>query len=603
MNALFKFLFITFLILAQIIHAQQSESPKIHSHNDYMQNIPFWNAYGNGLNSIEVDIFLENGTLYATHSHEDIKESHTIESLYLRPLQNAMDLNLEGPNQLQLLVDIKSETHATLKKLITLLEKYPAIIHNKNISVVISGNVPPPNEFDAYPNYIYFDYQNLDDLNNDSMWAKVALISLNFRNFSKWNGLGRLTKKDSAVVIQTITKAHSYGKPFRFWATPDSKTSWKALTDMGVDYINTDMPFACAKYLNTIQNRIYQNKIVSNVYNPSFESDKTITPPKNIILLIGDGNGLTQISSSVLANGGELTLTQFKSIGFIKTQSADDFTTDSAAAGTALATGTKTYNRAIGVDISGKPIINIPEELSKHGYISGCITTDGITGATPASFYAHQKDRSDIKEIAEDLSKSKFSLFIGGGAQDFQNNGISTGFTMLKSIEAIGGSKLDRVGYFLSEDKVPGVLHGRGNQLAEVTRNGLEFLKSKNKPFFLMVEAAQIDSNSHLNNVSGIVSEGIDFDRAITEAVKFADASGNTLVIVTADHETSGFSIPQGNLDHKIIEGDFTTNDHTATMVPIFAYGPYSDKFQGVYENNEVYWKILKVLNIGGKSR
>src|SRR5690606_30184124 len=99
-------------------------------------------------------------------------------------------------------------------------------------------------------------------------------------------------------------------------------------------------------------------------------------------------------------------------------------------------------------------------------------------------------------------------------------------------------------------------------------------------------------------NVQGIVSEGIDFDRAITEAIKFADASGNTIVIVTADHETSGFAIPQGNLKSKTVEGDFTTFDHSAAMVPIFAYGPRSDEFQGVYGNNEVFTKILKVLKL-----
>jgi len=113
-----------------------------------------------------------------------------------------------------------------------------------------------------------------------------------------------------------------------------------------------------------------------------------------------------------------------------------------------------------------------------------------------------------------------------------------------------------------------------------------------------MVEGAQIDSYGHRNNVAGIVTEGIDFDRAITEAVKFADATGNTLVIVTADHETSGFSIPQGNLENGMIEGDFTTDDHTAVMVPIFAYGPKSDEFQGVYDNYSVFGKILKVLNV-----
>jgi alkaline phosphatase len=113
-----------------------------------------------------------------------------------------------------------------------------------------------------------------------------------------------------------------------------------------------------------------------------------------------------------------------------------------------------------------------------------------------------------------------------------------------------------------------------------------------------MVEAAQIDSYGHKNEVAGIVTEGIDFDVAIAEAIKFADKTGNTLVVITADHETSGFTMPQGNMEKSMVEGDFTTDDHTATMVPIFAYGPHSQEFQGVYENNEVFHKILKVLNI-----
>ena len=125
-----------------------------------------------------------------------------------------------------------------------------------------------------------------------------------------------------------------------------------------------------------------------------------------------------------MANGGQLTLTQLKSIGFLKTQSEDDFTTDSAAGGTALATGKKTYNRAIGVDVDGNTIKNITEILDEHSFASGCITTDHITGATPAAFYAHQKDRSEIEKIAEDLAKSKLSLFVGGGKKDFSSNKI-----------------------------------------------------------------------------------------------------------------------------------------------------------------------------------
>ncbi|RKN82514.1 alkaline phosphatase [Ulvibacterium marinum] len=578
--------------------AQPVNRAKIHSHNDYVQKVPFWSAYANGLNSIEVDIFLKNDRLYVTHGESEIIQDRTLENLYLQPIQKAVQLKLGQPQELQLLVDIKSEPYATLEKLISILENYPNLINDRNISIVISGNRPKVNEYVNYPDYIHFDYQKLEDIQRDKAWNKVALISLNFKKFSPWNGKGRLTAEDYKKVKAVIDKAHSYGKPFRFWGAPDSKTAWKAFSDMGVDFINTDLPYASASYLNTLGQRVFYNTVSSEVYTPTFESDQKNRPVKNVILLIGDGNGLTQISSSVLANGGDLTLTQLKSIGFLKTQSADDFTTDSAAAGTALATGTKTNNRAIGVDAQDNSLKNIAELLNENGFNSGCITTDDITGATPAAFYAHRKDRSDEAGIISDLSKSKLSLLIGGGSNALETGIAQMGFSILESTDRIAKSDEKRVAHFISKDGVPGILEGRGAILAEATKNGLTFLKAKKAPFFLMVEGAKIDSYGHENSVPGIVSEGIDFDRAITEALKFADVTGNTLVVVTADHETSGFSIPQGNLENRMVEGDFTTHDHTGTMVPLFAYGPHSQEFQGVYENTEVYDKIIKVLKI-----
>ncbi|MCK0145851.1 alkaline phosphatase [Arenibacter sp. F26102] len=593
------FLLILFLLSVHLLIGQESHQFKIHSHNDYLQNMPFWDAYAHGANSIEVDVFLKNDTLFATHDEKDIINNHTIESLYLDPIEQVLELQLGKIQELQLLIDIKSETYTTLNKIVSVLEKYPTIINNSNITMVISGNRPKPEEYKNYPQFIMFDYQSLDDIPKADAWEKVALISLPFHKFSRWNGKGRLTTEDLQKVKTTIDKAHSFQKPFRFWATPDSKTAWKAFHDLGVDYINTDMPDKSSGYLQTLGSRVYYNTAKSDVYTPTYKSDQTEKRIKNVILLIGDGNGLTQISSSVLANGGNLTLTQLKSIGFIKTQSSDDFTTDSAAAGTALATGTKTYNRSIGMAPNGQPLTNITELLDQHQFISGCITTDKIVGATPSSFYAHQKDRDDTEGIANDLLKSKLSLFIGGGQSNFKMNQLDEkGFSILRNVEEIGDSKKDKIGLFIAENDVPSFLKGRGNILAEATKNGLKFLNAKNKPFFLMVEAAQIDSYGHKNEVAGIVTEGIDFDVAISEAIKFADKTGNTLVIITADHETSGFTMPHGNMEKKMIEGDFTTDDHTATMVPIFAYGPHSQEFQGVYENSEVFHKILKLLNI-----
>ncbi|HUH47343.1 MAG TPA: alkaline phosphatase, partial [Arenibacter sp.] len=548
--------------------------------------------------SIEVDLFLKGGVLYATHSEGDIKKDQTFESLYLQPIQKAFDLKLGNRQNLQLLVDIKSEAYSTLKQIIAVLKKYPKIINNPAITIVISGSRPKVEDYPKYPGYIKFDYQSLEGNLSPEIWDKIAMVSLNFRGSSMWNGKGRLTEEDLDRVKTVIDRAHSFGKPFRFWGAPDSKTAWKAFVDLGVDFINTDMPARSSAYLSTLHERAYTNEAHSKVYVPTYKSDQTRGPVKNVILLIGDGNGLSQISAAVLANGGETTLTQLKSIGFIKTASSDDFTTDSAAAGTALATGQKTYNRSIGMGDNREPIMNITEFLDKQGILSGCITTDRMVGATPSSFYAHQLDRDDTKEIAADLLRSKLSLFVGGGSADFDQDFGAYGITLLNNIDAIGKNREKRVGMFLSENGVPSYLEGRGNQLADATRNGLQFLSSKNKPFFLMVEGAKIDSYSHANNMAGVVTEGIDFDTAITEAVAFADRTGNTLVVITADHETGGLTLPQGNLENRMVEGDFTTDDHTATMVPIFAYGPRSHEFQGVYENNKVFHKIVKALGL-----
>lgn len=598
MNHFSKLCCIILLVFAQMLQAQNSKSYKIHSHNDYEQKTPFWSAFDNGLHSIEVDVFLKNNTLYACHEESKILTDRTIENLYLQPLQQVISLKMTDTIATQVLIDIKSETVATLNKLVELLQKYPSLIQNKKLSFVISGNQPEVSKYTNYPNYIQFDYQSLENKLSQEQWNKVALISMNFAQYSSWNGKGRLTEGDYEKVKSVIDQAHRLGKPFRFWGCPDAKTAWKTFADLGVDFINTDLPYESSRYLNTLDKRVYYNTIESKVYQPTFASDRKNTTVKNVIFMVGDGNGLSQISSAVLANGGKLTLTQLRSLGLIKTQSADDFTTDSAAGGTAFATGEKTYNRSIGMNMKEQPLVNMTELLTPKGFNTACVTTDEITGATPAAFYAHQKDRGMTTAIANDLLKSNLSLFVGGGRSDFPSEASISNFSILNSVDAIGISKQDKVGLFLAEKGIPSVLNGRGNLLAQATKNSLFFLKNKNKPFFLMVEGAQIDTNGHINNVSGIVAEGIDFDRAITEAIQFADQNLNTLVVITADHETSGFSIPQGSLKDKMIEGDFTTYDHTATMVPVFAYGPQSDLFTGVYENNEIFHKILQALAI-----
>ncbi|MEN2401801.1 alkaline phosphatase [Flavobacterium sp. MC2016-06] len=593
---LFLTLFLLFFGKSNLLYSQ--DAVKIHSHNDYNQTIPFWDAYANGATSIEADIFLKDNNLYVSHNQEDITASKTLEALYLKPLQTALEMKYKKEQQLVLLIDIKTEAEATLNKLVSVLKKYETIIHNQNIKIIVSGNRPNSETYIKYPAFIFFDFQELGKTISKENWEKVAMVSLDFKKYSVWNGLGRLTHDDYARVSSIIAKAKETHKPFRFWGSPDTKSAWKAFLELGVDIINTDKPFSCVQYVESLPKRFITASNSSKVYKPSYKTDQKQLPVKNVILLIGDGNGLSQISSAVLANNGALSVTQLKSIGFIKTQSADDFITDSAAAGTALATGEKTNNRAIGTDSLRKPIPNILEILQKRKFATGVITTDEITGATPAAFYAHTEERSDTDGIAKDLVKSKLNLFVGGGSSSFKNTAVESKFKILASVKDMQTVTSDTIGVFISPNRVPSVLEGRGELLAEATKYSLEFLSKKNKPFFLMVEGAQIDSFGHVNNVAGIVAETIDFDTAITEALMFADKNEGTLVIITADHETSGFGIPQGNLKKHKIEGDFITNDHTATMVPIFSYGPHSQDFQGVFENNEVFHKILSVLEL-----
>lgn len=586
-----KIVFFFILIFTTAVYAQ---TIKVHSHNDYEQKVPFWYALGAGVSSIEADVFLVNNQLYVSHEEKDIQKSRTFESLYLEPINKALEMNMISMESLQILIDCKTDAQSTLSEIVKSIQKYPRITAQNKIKFVISGNQPAPEEYNLYPDFILFDYQKLNNL-TANQWNKVALLSLNFKQYSVWNGKGGLTEEDLPKVTEVIKKAKSFGKPFRFWAIPDGKTSWEFFAHNGVDFINTDHPKECVQYVENLKSRTFVNTVFSEVYKPTFSYLKKNIPVKNVILLIGDGNGLSQISSSVLANKGQLTLTQLKNIGLIKTTAADNFTTDSAAGATAFATGKKTKNRFIGVDSEGRKTANLTEILSEKGFSTGIITTDEIVGATPSAFYAHQKDRGMEKEIAQDLPKSKLNFFAAGGRSKV--SGLHD-FKLAESPKEVAESKADRLAYYLSDNGVPQVLKGRGNLLAETVESGLQFLKSKKKPFFMMIEGAQIDGGGHSNNVGTIVTEGIDFDRAITKAVQFADQNPGTLVIIIADHETGGFSIPHGDMKTSTIEGDFTTDDHSATLIPVFSYGSGSEIFTGVYENNEIFHKILKALKV-----
>ena len=340
-------------------------------------------------------------------------------------------------------------------------------------------------------------------------------------------------------------------------------------------------------------------------YHPTYSSDGSTAMPKNIILMIGDGTGLAQIASGYFANNEDLTYFNLKHMGWVTTRSATDFTTDSAASGTAYATGQKTYNYAVGVDVQKRPIPNIPERVKGYGVVSGVVSTDDLNGATPASFFAHQPDRGMTNEIWADIPSSSIIYFAAGSKEKFEKRpaetqkAIKKAFTVVNSLEDPACAQAEKLGVLPPAVETGYIVDGRTDFLPKATRQAIDFLntrKQEGKGFFLMVEGARIDKACHANEFASAVKELLDFDQAIAEAIKFADEDGNTLVIISADHETSGLAIWNGDPKKGNVEGVHVSGGHTAIPVPLFAYGPHAQDFMGVQGNEQVAQKILKLL-------
>lgn len=327
--------------------------------------------------------------------------------------------------------------------------------------------------------------------------------------------------------------------------------------------------------------------------------------PKNIILMIGDGMGITQITAGMYRNGNRLYLEEFPIVGLQKTYSSSNLVTDSAAGATAFASGVKTYNGAIGVKPDTSSVVTILEEAEAQGLATGLLTTSTIVHATPAAFIAHVSSRNKMEQIADYFLKTDIDLFIGGGKKYFAER--KDGRNLFEELAAKDYYVSD-----YSKEPLTEIVVDPKQPLAYLTdwvdpktqRQGRDFLKPAamlstwfldrrvpDKGFFLMIEGAQIDWGGHANSSDYIIREMIDFDETIGAVLDFAKQDGETLVIVTADHETGGYAINPGSTMEEIKPG-FTTDYHTATLIPVFAYGPGASLFAGIYENTDIYFKM-----------
>ena len=356
-----------------------------------------------------------------------------------------------------------------------------------------------------------------------------------------------------------------------------------------------------------------KNKALNEVYpgGSFYEVQNYVQPtrkktPKNIILMIGDGMGLAHVYSAMTANGGHLFLENFKNIGFSKTYSSDNYITDSAAGGTALSSGIKTYNGAIGVDPDKKPVTNIREMAEKKGLKTGLVSTSAITHATPASFIAHVSSRGSYEDIALAFMTTNIDVFIGGGRKNFEERkdgrNLSKelkekGYQVLNNIEDIQKTKSGKLaGFTAQEHDVP--MPERGEILVPATQTAINLLSQGKKGFFLMVEGSEIDFLAHENKTPGVVLETLDFDRAIGAALKFAASNGETLIIVTADHETGGMTLNGGDYKTGKVLAKYTSGEHTGIVVPVYAFGPGADQFTGFMENTDIARKMMKLLKL-----
>ncbi|HBO29249.1 MAG TPA: alkaline phosphatase [Leeuwenhoekiella sp.] len=336
--------------------------------------------------------------------------------------------------------------------------------------------------------------------------------------------------------------------------------------------------------------------------------------PLNVILMIGDGMGIPQVSSAFYFGDRNSNFERFETIGLHKSYSTSHLITDSAAGATAFSTGEKTYKRAIGVSKDSIPQETILEKLKAEGYQTGLISLTSITHATPAAFYAHVKDRDMHEEIAAQLATADVDFLAGGGRKFFNERSDDQDLfqTLLNrnynlDTLALSKSKPDMRNAFIIEDEgLPSKTEGRGDFLKNASLEALSYFDANNKPFFLMIEGSYIDWGGHAKDAEMMIQEVADFDQTIGAVLDYVEAHPNTLLVITADHETGGASIGKYyEVDEETgkktevpekVAVYFITDQHSGELIPVFAAGKGADNFKGIYQNSAIYHKILNAI-------
>ena len=358
---------------------------------------------------------------------------------------------------------------------------------------------------------------------------------------------------------------------------------------------------------------------------------------KNIILLISDGMSLSQVSSYRLLKGGpneRIAVDRFPISGIVLTHSQDAIVTDSASSATAFSTGKKTNNGALGLDPDNQVLENFTETIDKHGYVSSLISTSEITHATPAAYASHVDLRWKTDEISLQMMDSDVMTILGGGRHFFMTeemggkrsdelnlleeiNSTHTILTKKADMDSFDHTNQGKVVGLFADEALRDIETPENHSLEPTTSEMLNFALKRSdqfnqngcKGFFVMVEGSQVDWAGHANNLDYLKREMADFDDAVKTALDFAKNNQDTLVIVTADHETGGLLIePATPTNYTSPEVKFSFNtgigygSHTGVPVPVYAYGPGSENFTGTLDNTDVYYAMVEALDLSSQS-
>ncbi len=327
---------------------------------------------------------------------------------------------------------------------------------------------------------------------------------------------------------------------------------------------------------------------------------QTVENPENIILFLVDGMGFGHLSLALLTQQSENSSSvwqEFQIKGWHDARSVYGPLTDSETSATAMATGNSTNFGHIGMDQEGKPIQTLMELASEEGNATGIVTDSYIWDGTPAAFIAHTTNEDDARDILTQISNSQLDLIFGEledlGEDDIPEKEesleiLKKRFQLLDhSLNLSSSSKgSSPVAAIFEEDEIQDI--ESSPNLKRMTEVALEYMTAQERPFVLLVESEEMDAASHENDSDRVLRGLAAIQEALAVVLAYAKKQGNTLVLFTADHETGGLTA-QSDYDHyPQMQIRWSTKEHTASVVPLFADGPGAKYFANVHRNREI---------------